>query len=58
MGGLKEYDGGSMSGWVYAVNGVYASTGAGGTELKPGDYVWFYFSADLGADFQKILSGE
>lgn len=58
IGGLKEFDKGPSSGWVYAVNGVYATAGAGSMKLKPDDYVWFYYSSDLGADFQAILSGE
>ncbi len=58
IGGLKERDKGPSSGWVFAVNGVYATAGAGSTELNPDDYVWFYYSSDLGADFQAILSAE
>lgn len=53
--GLKEFDGGPLSGWVYVVNGVYASVGTGGMALCPGDEVVFYYTLDLGKDVQSRL---
>ena len=58
IGGQKEYDGGPLSGWVYAKNGVYATVGVGGAELSPGDFIWLYYSVNLGADFQELLSSQ
>lgn len=54
--GLKEFDGGPLSGWVYVVNGVYASVGSGGMALCPGDEVVFYYTLDLGKDVQARLA--
>lgn len=55
--GIKEFETGAMSGWVYAKNGVYSTKGIGSEKLSDGDYIWFYYSNNLGADFQETLSG-
>lgn len=40
---LYEKDCGANSGWMYSVNGVFPSVGAGAYRLKEGDVVsWFY----------------
>lgn len=54
--GLREFDGGPLSGWVYVVNGVYASVGMGGMAICPGDEIVFYYTLDLGKDVQAGLA--
>lgn len=54
--GLAEFDNGPLSGWVYAVNGQYASVGSGGMALCAGDEIAFYYTLDLGKDVQTMLS--
>lgn len=53
--GLKEFELGPLAGWVYAVNGVYASKGVGGTALSEGDEVVFYYTMNLGKDIRELL---
>ncbi|MGG2196732.1 S-layer homology domain-containing protein [Paenibacillus validus] len=48
--GLREFDRGPLSGWMYAVNGTYLSTGADSTSLKPGDTVAWRYTLDGGKD--------
>ena len=55
LGGLKEFELGPLAGWVYAVNGVYASKGVGGTALSAGDEVVFYYTMNLGKDIMELL---
>lgn len=50
IGNLYEFDCGELSGWMYAVNGVYNSYGAGKYTLQPGDEVVWAYTCDLGAD--------
>lgn len=41
--GLKEFDHGPSSGWMYKVNGIPPNIGAGAYKLKAGDQViWYY----------------
>ncbi|MDO4841322.1 MAG: DUF4430 domain-containing protein [Phoenicibacter congonensis] len=43
IGGLAEKDYGSMSGWLYAVNGNFPGIACSGFTLEDGDYVdWVY----------------
>ena len=45
--GLKEFDHGSSSGWMYKVNGTPPNIGAGAYRLKAGDQViWYYVNAE------------
>ena len=45
--GLKEFDHGPSSGWVYKVNGTPPNIGAGAYRLKAGDQViWYYVNAE------------
>ncbi len=48
---LAERQHGPLSGWVYAVDGVYATKGLGGVKLEPGGEIWLYYSQDMGMDF-------
>ena len=45
--GLKEFDHGPSSGWMYKVNGTPPNIGAGAYRLKAGDQViWYYVNAE------------
>ena len=45
--GLKEFDHGPSSGWMYKVNGTPPNIGAGAYRLKAGDQViWYYVYAE------------
>lgn len=44
--GLKEFDHGPSSGWMYTVNGTPPNIGAGAYKVKAGDQViWYYVNA-------------
>lgn len=45
--GLKEFDHGRSSGWMYKVNGTPPHIGSGAYRLKAGDQViWYYVNAE------------
>lgn len=45
--GLKEFDHGTSSGWMYKVNGTPPNIGAGAYRLKAGDQViWYYVNIE------------
>ena len=45
--GLKEFDHGPSSGWMYKVNGTPPNIGAGAYHLKAGDQViWYYVNVE------------
>lgn len=45
--GLKEFDHGPSSGWMYKVNGTPPNIGAGAYRVKAGDQViWYYVNAE------------
>lgn len=45
--GLKEFDHGPSSGWMYKANGTPPNIGAGAYRLKAGDQViWYYVNAE------------
>lgn len=45
--GLKEFDHGPSSGWMYKVNGTPPNIGAGAYKVKAGDTViWYYVNAE------------
>ena len=45
--GLKEFDHGPSSGWMYKVNGTPPKIGAGAYKVKAGDTViWYYVNAE------------
>ncbi len=50
IGNLYEFDGGSMSGWMYCVNGVYPNYGCSKYTVKSGDVIEWHYTMDLGAD--------
>jgi hypothetical protein len=47
---LYEKDFGDVSGWMYRVNGEYASVSAPEYVLSDGDFVEWLYTTDLGAD--------
>lgn len=48
IGGLAEKEGGSYSGWVYLVNGVFVMKGAGQCILNDGDVVHWGYTIERG----------
>lgn len=52
VGGLSAGDEGTMSGWLFKVNGQMADVGAGSYALSDGDEVLFYFAKDFMAEFE------
>lgn len=47
---LYEFDCGSLSGWMYRVNGWYPNYGCSRYQLKDGDVVEWRYTCDLGYD--------
>lgn len=47
---LYEFDGGSNSGWMYSVNGIYPNYGVGAYKVKSSDVIKFNYTCNLGAD--------
>ena len=47
---LYEFDCGSLSGWMYRVNGWYPNYGCSRYQLEPGDVVEWRYTCDLGQD--------
>lgn len=47
---LYEFDCGSLSGWMYSVNGDFPNYGCSNYSLKEGDAVKWVYTCDLGAD--------
>jgi plastocyanin len=66
IGGDREFDRGSMSGWLYRVNGWLPNYGSQAYALEDGDEVVWYYSAsgfdswytDFKADREEINAGE
>ena len=54
---IYEKDFGDLSGWMYRVNGEYASTGAPEFVLKDGDNVEWLYTTNLGADIGDTFGG-
>lgn len=50
IGNLYEFDCGSLSGWVYSVNGWSPNYGCSKYVLKPGDIVQWRYTCELGKD--------
>lgn len=50
IGNLYEFDCGSLSGWMYSVNGIYPNYGCSKYMLKDGDVVCWVYTCDLGED--------
>jgi hypothetical protein len=47
---ICEFDGGSMSGWMYSVNGSFPNFGASQYILEDGDTIAWCYTRNLGQD--------
>ena len=47
---IYEYDFGTLSGWMYRVNGVYADVGCSQYPLREGDRVEWFYTRNIGRD--------
>ena len=54
---LYEFDVGSLSGWMYNVNGWYPNYGCSRYQLKDGDVVEWRYTCDLGEDLGSGMGG-
>lgn len=54
---LYEFDVGSLSGWMYSVNGWYPNYGCSRYQLKDGDVVEWRYTCDLGYDLGSGMGG-
>ena len=54
---LYEFDVGSLSGWMYNVNGWYPNYGCSRYQLKDGDVVEWRYTCDLGYDLGSGMGG-
>lgn len=52
IAGLYEFEYGSMSGWIYRVNGEIMPVGCGQAEVAPGDEIEFLYTRNLGEDLK------
>ena len=50
IGNLYEFDAGSLSGWMYSVNGIWPDYGCSSYTLHDGDTVVWSYTCDLGRD--------
>ena len=50
---LYQFDCGSLSGWMYCVNGTYYNYGCSKAVIENGDIVEWVYTCDLGKDVQK-----
>lgn len=55
IGNLYEFDVGSLSGWMYSVNGWFPNYGCSKYILQDGDAVAWCYTCDLGADLGEAL---
>ncbi len=51
---IYEFDCGSLSGWMYSVNGMFPNTGCSSVFVKNGDEIEWLYSCDLGKDIGNI----
>ena len=54
---LYEFDVGSLSGWMYNVNGWYPNYGCSRYQVKDGDVVEWCYTCDLGEDLGSGMGG-
>ena len=50
IGGVREFDCGALSGWLFRINGEIRSTDSGSVVLQDGDVLEFLYTCELGAD--------
>ena len=58
IGNLYEFDCGSLSGWMYSVNGVWPDYGCSSCTLHDGDTVVWSYTCDLGRDVHTLSGGQ
>ena len=60
IGNLYEFDVGSLSGWMYSVNGWFPNYGCSRYQLQDGDVIEWRYTCDLGDDVggSNTLDGE
>ena len=52
IGGVREFDCGALSGWLFRINGEIRSTDSGSVVLQDGDVLEFLYTCELGADIR------
>ena len=57
IGNLYEFDAGSLSGWMYAVNDWFPNYGCSRYQLQNGDTVRWVYTCDLGKDVGGGMAG-
>jgi len=57
INGWGEFDGGPLSGWMYAVNGVFPEFSASLFDLRDGDRLYWLYTYELGNDLARFGSG-
>ena len=57
IGNLYEFDAGSLSGWMYAVNDWFPNYGCSRYQLQDGDTVRWVYTCDLGKDVGGGMTG-
>lgn len=57
INGLKEFDKGAGSGWMYRVNDIYPNVSADMYVLQPGDRIEWLYTTDLGGDIGSVSGG-
>ncbi|MCR4842091.1 MAG: DUF4430 domain-containing protein [Eubacterium sp.] len=50
IGGLYEFDCGSLSGWMFRVNGSFPNYGASAIEVSDGDRIEWLYTCNMGDD--------
>lgn len=58
IGYIYEHDFGELSGWMFRVNGKYASTSCEELVLSENDYVEWIYTKELGKDIGNYFEGE
>lgn len=57
IGNLYEFDCGSISGWMYSVNGEFPAVGCSDYKVSKNDRISFIYSCDLGSDIGNEYRG-
>lgn len=57
INGLSEFDNGSLSGWMYMLNGKYPTKGVNEQTLSAGDNIVFHYTDDYTAEKTVVSSG-
>jgi len=57
INGWGEFDGGPLSGWMYAVNRVFPGFSASLYELQDGDRLYWLYTYELGQDLTRFGAG-